>query len=196
MVPMSFADARETGLTWGRARMRCAATGALLLFLGIIGADPAAAQIISFGSPGDPPRIALGGGVFNVLVDTKKASSTSTGMILSEYRFGDVWWIIAPFLGVQGTARGSFYGYFGISFDVHLPYNFIFTPSAAAGFFEPGQGLDLGSKCEFRTGGELAYRFADDRRLGVSFYHMSNAGIGRENPGQEMLEGVLTAPFR
>jgi lipid A 3-O-deacylase len=175
--------------------MRRAATAALLLFLGIIGVHPAAAQI-TFGSPGDPPRIALGGGVFNVLVDTKKSDSASTGMILSEYRFGDVWWIIAPFVGVFGTGQGAFYGYFGISFDVHLPYNFVFTPSAAAGYFEHGQGFNLGSIWEFRTGGELAYRFADDRRLGVSFYHMSNAGIGRENPGQEMAEGVFTVPFR
>jgi lipid A 3-O-deacylase len=182
-------------LTWGKTPIRCAATAALFLFLGIIGTRPAAAQI-TFGSPGDPSRIALGGGVFNLLVDTKKAHPESTGMVLSEYRFGDVWWIIAPFVGVQGTAQGSFYGYVGISFDVHLPYNFIFTPSAAAGYFHDGEGFDLGYWWEFRTGGELAYRFADDRRLGVGFYHMSNAGLGKDNPGEEMLEGVLTVPFR
>jgi lipid A 3-O-deacylase len=117
-------------------------------------------------------------------------------MVLSEYRFGDLWWIIAPLIGVQGTGQGSFYGYFGLSFDIHFPYNFIVTPSAAAGYFTPGEGFDLGSHWEFRTGAELAYRFADERRLGIGFYHMSNAGIGKENPGQEMLTGVLTVPFR
>jgi hypothetical protein len=167
----------------------------LLFLLGLAAARPAAAQI-SFGSPGDPPRIALGGGVFNILVDTKKAHSAATGMVLSEYRFGDVWWIIAPFVGAQGTGQGSFYGYFGIAFDIDLPYNFIFTPSAAVGYFTAGRGIDLGSHCEFRTGGELAYRFADERRLGIGFYHMSNAGIGTQNPGQEMLTAVFTAPFR
>jgi lipid A 3-O-deacylase len=180
--------------------MKRAATGFVLLFLGIIAAHPAAAQItfgpITFGSPDDPPRVALGGGAFNLLVDTKKAHSATTGMVLSEYRFGDVWWIIAPFIGVQGDGQGAFYGYFGISFDIHFLDKLILTPSAAAGYFEPGQGIDLGYWWEFRTGAELAYRFADDRRLGIGFYHMSNAGLGKQNPGQEMLTGVLTVPFR
>jgi lipid A 3-O-deacylase len=79
---------------------------------------------------------------------------------------------------------------------VHLPYDFIFRPSAAAGVFTAGQGINLGSWVEFRTGGELSYQFTDDRRLGIGFYHMSNAGIGKENPGQEMLQAVLTVPFR
>jgi lipid A 3-O-deacylase len=179
----------------GRGLTKVSATGLLLLFLGVAGAHPAAAQII-FGSPNDPPRIVLGGGAFNVLVDTKKAHSATTGMALGEYRFGDAWWIVAPFIGVFGTGQGAFYGYFGIGFDINFPYNLVFTPSVAFGYFHAGQGIDLGSIWEFRDGAELAYRFADGRRLGIGFYHMSNAGIGKQNPGQEMLTAVFTAPFR
>jgi hypothetical protein len=175
--------------------IRRSAAVLLLLFLVIDHSRTAGAQI-SFGSPGDPPRIALGGGAFNVLVDNKKANSATTGMALSEYRFGDAWWIIAPFVGVFGDGQGAFYGYFGIGFDIHLPGDFIFTPSAAAGYFSAGRGINLGSIWEFRTGGEIAYRFADARRFGIGFYHMSNAGIGKQNPGQEMLNAVFTVPFR
>jgi hypothetical protein len=176
-------------------RLRAAAAGLIFGYLAIAAAGPAAAQI-TFGSPGDPPRIALGGGVFNILVDTKKAHSAATGMALSEYRFGDAWWIIAPFLGVLGDGQGAFYGCVGFGFDIHLPYHLIVTPSTAVGYFEPGHGINLGSAVEFRSGIELAYRFADNRRLGIGFYHMSNAGLGKQNPGQEMLTVMLTAPLR
>jgi hypothetical protein len=166
----------------------------VLLFLGVIAPYPAAAQI-TFGSPDDPPRIAVGGGAFNVIVDTKKQNSATTFMASSEYRFGDLWWILAPFVGVQGTNQGAFYGYFGFGFDIHLPYNLVVTPSGAFGYFEPGHGLDLGSIWEFRSGAELAYRTDDHRRFGIGFYHLSNAGIGKKNPGQEMVTAVFTVPF-
>jgi hypothetical protein len=161
-----------------------------LLLLGFIAAPPAAAQI-TVGSPNDPPRLALGGGAFNVIVKHNNAAFMNS----AEYRFGDLWWIVAPFVGVQGTAQGAFYGYFGISFDIHLPYNLVFTPSGAFGYFEHGHGIDLGSIWEFRSGAEVTYRFADHRRFGIGFYHMSNAGIGKTNVGQEMLTAVFTVPF-
>ena len=171
------------------------AATAMLLALGVLAARPAAAQI-TFGSPGDPPRVALGGGVFDVLPDSKKPHAAAVGMAGSEYRFGDEWWIFSPFVGVMGTGQGAFYGYFGFGFDLNLPYNLVLTPTAAAGYFYAGQGLNLGSWWEFRTGAELDYRFADQRRIGVGFYHMSNAGLGKENPGQEMATFVFTVPMQ
>jgi hypothetical protein len=176
-------------LTW-RSPLRRPAAGFALLFLGFIAAPPAAAQI-TLGSPNDPPRLALGGGAFNVIVKHNNAAFMES----AEYRFGDFWWIVAPFVGVQGTAQGAFYGYFGIAFDIHLPYNLVVTPSGAFGYFEHGHGIDLGSIWEFRSGAEFAYRFADQRRFGIGFYHMSNAGIGKTNVGQEMLTAVFTVPF-
>jgi hypothetical protein len=176
-----------------------AAKGAVplaLLTLGLLAARPVAAQMVTFGSPGDPPRVALGGGVFDVLPDSKKPNAERVLMVESEYRFGDVLWIFSPFVGVMGTVQGAFYGYFGFGFDINFPYHLVLTPTAAAGYFEPGHGLDLGAWWEFRTGAELDYRFADQRRLGVGFYHISNAGIGKENPGQEMVNVVFTVPLR
>lgn len=170
--------------------LRRATAGLVLLFLGFVAVLPAAAQI-SLGSPNDPPRLALGGGAFNVI----DKHNTTTFMEFAEYRFGDLLWVVAPFLGVQGTTQGAFYGYFGISFDIHFFHDLIVTPSAAAGYFSEGHGINLGSIWEFRTGAELAYRFADQRRVGIGFYHMSNAGIGKTNPGQEMLTAVFTVPF-
>lgn len=172
---------------------RGAGIGALAA-LGIVVAQPARAQV-TFGSPGDPPRIALGGGAFDVLPDTKKPGHGATGLALGEYRFGDVLWIVSPFLGVMGTGKGAVYTYVGFGFDVNLPYDFVFTPSFAGGYFHSGRGVDLGYWWEFRSGAELDYRFDGNRRLGVGFYHISNAGLGSKNPGVELATVVLTAPF-
>lgn len=184
---------RETDLTLRRGINRVVM--GMLLMLGVITARSAAAQV-TFGSPGDPPRVALGGGAFDVLPDEKKQHAGTSGLLLSEYRFGDVWWILSPFIGVSGTSRGAFYGYFGVGVDINFPYNLVLTPNAAAGYFYSGQGINLGSWWEFRSGAELDYRFADQRRVGLGFYHMSNAGLGKQNPGAELATVVLTVPFQ
>jgi lipid A 3-O-deacylase len=172
-----------------------AGTG-ILIVLGVVATGhPAAAQVV-FGSPGDPPRIAIGGGAFDVLPDSKKPGDGTTGLALGEYRFGDVLWIVAPFVGVFGTGKGAFYGYGGFGLDINFFERFVATPSAAVGYFTHGAGIDLGAHTEFRTGAEFDYRFENLTRVGVGLYHMSNAGIGKKNPGVELATFILTMPFR
>ena len=166
----------------------------ILIALGVATAHYATAQV-TFGSPADPARIAIGGGAFDVLPHTNPANSRTTGMALAEYRFGDVLWIVAPFVGVLGTGQGAFYGYGGVGFDINFGERIIVTPNAAVGYFQHGTGIDLGSNCGFRSGAELAYRFENLSRLGVGFYHISNAGIGKHDPGAEFVTLVLTTPF-
>jgi lipid A 3-O-deacylase len=169
----------------------------LLIALGYAISHSAAAQV-TFGSPADPARIAIGGGAFDVVPNTssKKPGAGPTGLALGEFRFGDVLWIVAPFVGAFGTGKGAFYGYGGLGFDINFFERYVLTPTAAVGYFTHGTGINLGAHTEFRTGAELAYRFENLTRLGVGFYHMSNAGIGEHNPGAELATIVLTMPFR
>ncbi len=176
--------------------------GALLLPMAAVW--PAAAQVslgwpasapITFGSPGEPSRFAIGGGAFDVLNTQKHPGSRTTGLVLTEFRLGDMAWIFAPFAGVMGTGQAASYVYVGFGFDINLPYRFVLTPSFAGGYFQEGHGINLGYYWEFRSGAELDYRFFGDRRFGVGFYHMSNAGLGKHNPGVELVTAVLTAPF-
>jgi hypothetical protein len=155
----------------------------------------AAAQV-TFGSPGDPARIAIGGGAFDVIPNDGQQGSRPTGLALSEYRFGDVLWIVAPFVGVLGTGQGAFYGYGGIGFDINIGERFVVTPSTAVGYFTRGSGINLDAHTEFRSGAEFAYRFENLTRVGVGLYHISNAGIGKHDPGAEFATIVLTMPFR
>jgi lipid A 3-O-deacylase len=63
----------------------------------------------------------------------------------------------------------------------------VLTPNAAVGFWSRGSrdSENLGSWFEFRTGAEFDYRFGDYSRLGMSFHHISNAGLTQRNPGEE-----------
>ncbi|MBV8888862.1 MAG: acyloxyacyl hydrolase [Alphaproteobacteria bacterium] len=158
---------------------------------------PAAAQIslgpVTIGSPGDPPRFALGAGAFDVLPSTHRDSATA-GELRGEYRLPTVAWIISPFVGSSGTSRGAFYGYGGFGIDVNFTPNWVLTPNVAGGYFARGGGTNLGSWWEFRSGAELDYRLPNAMRVGVAFQHMSNAGLTQRNPGEESATLVLSVP--
>jgi lipid A 3-O-deacylase len=174
--------------------MRGALAAALVALLGALG-PPAAAQV-TLGSPGDPPRLALGAGAFDITPSASHKDSRSAGEFRGEYRFADTVWIVAPFVGASVTTDGAAYGYFGLGFDVNVGPNWVLTPNAAAGVFERGSGTRLGSWVEFRTGAELAYRFANQTRLGLEVTHTSNAGLTRLNPGEQSVLLMYSIPWR
>jgi hypothetical protein len=173
------------------------ATPAALLWalaaLAVFAVRPAAAQV-TLGSPGDPPRIALELGDFDIVPSEHKDSKSAADFGL-EYRFGDVLWAFSPFIGAFGTSDGAGYGYFGFGFDINFGPNWVLTPNGAAGVYERGSGTKLGSWWEFRTGAELDYKLADGSRVGIAVHHMSNAGLTKDNPGEESAVLVWTIPF-
>jgi len=173
--------------------LRGAGLAIALLVLGL--ARPAAAQV-TFGSPGDPPRFAFGAGAFDVTPSSSNKQGGTAAEFRGEYRFGDVAWIIAPFIGASGTSDGAFYGYGGFGFDINFGPNWVLTPNGAVGYFGKGSGTNLGSVVEFRTGAELDYRFADLTRLGLAVHHTSNAGIGKHNPGEQSVVLMYSIPIR
>lgn len=157
-------------------------------------ATPAAAQV-TLGSPGDPARIALGVGAFDITPSPHHKDAKTAGEFRGEYRFPDTFSIVAPFVGASVTTDGAAYGYFGLGFDINFGPSWVLTPNAAAGVFERGSGTKLGSWWEFRTGAELAYRFADLSRLGIAVHHTSNAGLTHVNPGEQSVLLVYSLPM-
>jgi hypothetical protein len=137
----------------------------------------------------DPSYVAVGGGVYDVL------HNYTAGQARLEYRFGQRWAFLKPMLGVLATTDKSVMGYFGFRIDLYLGPHFVVTPNAAVGAFYRGDGKQLGSTIEFKTGGEFAYRFDDHSRLGLQFDHISNAGIGKHNPGTESLVLYYSIPI-
>jgi hypothetical protein len=167
---------------------------AILILIGAV--RPAVAQV-TFGTPGDPPHIALGAGAFDVTPSNGNRHGGTAAEFRGEYRFGDVgWWFVSPFVGVSGTSDAASYVYGGFGFDINFSPNWVLTPNGAVGYFGKGSGTNLGSVVEFRTGAELDYRFADSTRLGVNVNHTSNAGIGKHNPGEQSVVLMYSVPIR
>lgn len=138
----------------------------------------------------DPGLLAIGAGAYNVLHKDKEAQGRL------EYRFGEHFLTyIRPMIGVLATNERSIYAYGGFGIDVVLAQHYVLMPVAAVGYWDQGNGKNLGAHTEFKTGGEFAYRFDDASRLGVAFDHMSNAGIGKRNPGVESALVVFSIPL-
>ena len=112
-----------------------------------------------------------------------------------EYRHGRGLWIFRPWAGIEVTGKGGVYGVGGFLADLFIGPRLVVTPSLAVGAFAEGSGTDLGHILEFRAQIEVAYRFDDRSRLGLSFGHISNAEIGESNPGSEIVSLYYTLPL-
>lgn len=144
-----------------------------------------------------PPLVVLGVGATDVLAEARRAAAD----FRLEYRSGlsllpftERVLAVRPWAGLEGTSRGSFWGGGGILLDIPV-WRFSLVPQAGVGGYAQGNGKDLGSALEFRTGVELAYRFGDGSRVGAMFTHISNAGITRRNPGTEAVTVNFQLPL-
>lgn len=136
------------------------------------------------------PLFNCGVGVFDV---TRKEPHPQ---FQAEYRFGYRWGGFGmPFLGAMITSRGSHYLYGGLGADLILGGHLAILPAFAAGYYSQGGGKNLGYPLEFRTSIEAAYIFSNEVRLGAQFSHISNASIGKKNPGEESLVLSLSIPL-
>ncbi len=92
-----------------------------------------------------------------------------------------------PLIGIMANAKGSGYVYLGVNLDLLFFGHLLIAPGFAGGYYWQGSGKNLGYPIEFRSGVELAWQFKSFHRLGVHFYHLSNASLGNRNPGEESL---------
>jgi lipid A 3-O-deacylase len=139
----------------------------------------------------EPDLLAVGAGAYNVLHQDKEAQ------MRLEYRFSYRFLkIIRPVVGALGTDQGTLYGYAGIRLDAEIGRHFVIMPEGVVGAWRRGSSnKNLGGTIEFKSGGELAYRFDNDARLGVLFDHISNAGLYKKNPGVESALLVYSIPL-
>ncbi len=173
MMPVTLRDVSDS-MTHSKT-FSVAALGAAVA-LAAVAAGPAPARA------DDPAFVTVAGGWFDM--NRQKAEAAEFRL---EYRHDQKLWVFKPFGGVMGTSDGASYYYAGILMDIYFGKRVVLTPSFAPGYYARGSGYNLGHPLEFRSQLELAYRFDDRSRLGVSFGHMSNASIGDKNPGTESL---------
>ncbi|MEA2603097.1 MAG: lipid 3-O-deacylase [Acidobacteriota bacterium] len=99
-----------------------------------------------------------------------------------------------PAAGVMVNSDGSFYAYGSFRFEIAAGRLWQITPQVGAGIYARNGGFNLGGPVEFRSGLEVTRQIGDRHRLGLLFYHLSNAVLYRHNPGSESL--VLTFSTR
>lgn len=131
----------------------------------------------------------IGGGGFNMLRDNR------SWQFQWEYRWDVGVYQLRPLASLMGTEKGTIYLCGGAGWDIFLGKHLVLTPSFAPGIYFRGSGKSLHFPLEFRSAIELAYVFNNHGRLGAQFYHISNASLGRKNPGAESLIFFYAVPI-
>lgn len=137
------------------------------------------------------PLASFGVGTFDVLDNVDQDWATD---LRAEYRMSPLFYVVKPLIALQATSDGGAGAFAGLVADWVIGNHFVISPSLAAGLWTNGDGKDLGSVLEFRSQLEAGYRFDNDWRVTAAFSHISNANIGKENPGVEIGSLYLHIP--
>ena len=89
---------------------------------------------------------------------------------------------LSPITGGFLTKNNAFYLYTGAQAEYDLGL-FTITPSFAPGYYNSGDGKDLGSALEFKSEIQMSLNLSNSTEFGMSYNHISNASFGDKNPG-------------
>ena len=89
---------------------------------------------------------------------------------------------LSPITGGFLTENSAMYLYTGVQAEYEVGFLTI-TPSFAPGYYNYGDGKDLGYPLEFKSEVQLSFDLSDSSHLGMSYNHISNASLGSKNPG-------------
>tara|TARA_Y100000590_G_scaffold164167_2_gene188119 strand:+ start:257 stop:769 length:513 start_codon:yes stop_codon:yes gene_type:complete len=89
---------------------------------------------------------------------------------------------LSPITGGFITENSAVYLYTGVQAEYNLGFLTI-TPSFAPGYYNYGDGKDLGFPLEFKSEVQVSFNLSDTSQLGLSYNHISNASLGDKNPG-------------
>jgi lipid A 3-O-deacylase len=104
-------------------------------------------------------------------------------------------WKLNPFGGVMLNSDHARYIYAGFLYELPIFKQFHVIPSFAPGSYYGGKSKNLAFGLEFRSQIEIAFHFTNQSRIGISFSHLSNASLGRSNPGEESLAISAVIPL-
>ena len=89
---------------------------------------------------------------------------------------------LSPITGGFLSENNTVYFYSGAQVEYDLGPLKI-TPSFAPGYYNSGNGKDLGYPLEFKSEVQMSLNLSDSTEMGVSYNHISNASLGTKNPG-------------
>ena len=101
---------------------------------------------------------------------------------------------LSPISGGFVTGDSSVYLYTGIEGQYGIgPLKIL--PSFAPGYYEKGDGKDLGSVMEFKSEIKLGFDIFENSKIGYSYSHISNNEWGDINPGTDNQQVTFSKNF-
>ena len=89
-----------------------------------------------------------------------------------------------PITGAFMTGKSSVYLYTGVEAQYGIgPLKIL--PSFTPGYYEKGDGKDLGDVLEFKSEVKFSLDILENSKLGYSYSHISNNDWGEKNPGTD-----------
>ena len=101
---------------------------------------------------------------------------------------------LSPVSGAFMTGKSSVYLYTGIEAQYGLgPLKIL--PSFTLGYYEKGDGKDLGSALEFKSEIKIGFDIFENSKIGYSYSHISNNDWGQTNPGTDNQQITFSKNF-
>jgi lipid A 3-O-deacylase len=99
-----------------------------------------------------------------------------------------------PVTGAFLTGKNSVYLYTGVEAQYGIgPLKIL--PSFAPGYYEKGDGKDLGDVLEFKSEVKFSLDILENSKLGYSYSHISNNDWGTTNPGTDNQQITFSKNF-
>ena len=121
-------------------------------------------------------------GMFDFSDDGKKASLFGIQHQNENLTRNTFLGVLSPISGALITADNAAYFYTGVQAHYKIG-NLNLTPSFTPGYYNEGDGKDLGHALEFKSEIQLSLELPKESQFGFSYNHLSNASIGEKNPG-------------
>ena len=99
-----------------------------------------------------------------------------------------------PVTGAFVTGKSSVYFYTGVEGQYDIgPIKIL--PSFTPGYYEKGDGKDLGSILEFKSEIKVGFDLFENSKLSYSYSHISNNDWGQTNPGTDNQQITFSKNF-
>ena len=99
-----------------------------------------------------------------------------------------------PISGAFMTGNSSIYLYTGVEGEYGIgPLKIL--PSFSPGYYEKGDGKDLGSVLEFKSEVKVGFDIFENSKLSYSYSHISNNDWGETNPGTDNQQITFSKNF-
>lgn len=102
---------------------------------------------------------------------------------------------LSPGFGFHRAACGANFIYADFRRPMWQGRNWGLISFFGPGVFHDSDQVNLGYDIQFRSGMDLSYRFDGGTRIAVGVSHLSNASLGRLNPGTEVVSVSYSMPL-